>query len=576
MVRAARALLGSVTRVLLLADIVVVKQLLLAKDKVTKSLGRLESVANFTEFVKAFSVFGAEMVELAHVTGDRQNDLKDERRRAQMAAARQVLERSTMMLLTSSKTCLRHPECSSARENRDTVFCQMRRAMDLIHFVVKDGVLESSSCGSDRLSPRGQIINDWDTERATAYTALRNFTRLVEMYRPRYENHHLPPSSTSTTAPLPPPVSSNAISTSSSSNPPPSSISPKALTLATPKDISNGNDDYSRRIINNEREFVGSKRELMRSNSERDRNIGGSGGYHKGRSYMSLDREISTSGNISNHHHHHTLSSSHHRLEPINLEMSVLNAESREHLMVALDKVIEKTQDFTDSAYTSHENRENILLLCDRCKLELNQCLRIAISMEQYSNSPYDLDSAIDSIITAAHDLSQQLAVSVADQAADLNHIIKLGIDLVNTFRTIAINQELDRLQECADRFHDYIDHILEICKLLRHIALTETLQVQAKFTEINLRIYGPQVITAARVLSNYPSSKIAKENLEVFVDMWQWLASDVTSVSKEVIELAQSQVKPDRLEYLSLPRPGVSITNFIILFSNFFFFYVQ
>lgn len=34
LVRAARCLLGAVTRVLLLADIVVVKQLLLAKDKV--------------------------------------------------------------------------------------------------------------------------------------------------------------------------------------------------------------------------------------------------------------------------------------------------------------------------------------------------------------------------------------------------------------------------------------------------------------------------------------------------------------------------------------------------------------
>lgn len=46
------------------------------------------------------------MVELAHVTGDRQNDMKDERRRAQMAAARQVLERSTLLLLTSSKVQL--------------------------------------------------------------------------------------------------------------------------------------------------------------------------------------------------------------------------------------------------------------------------------------------------------------------------------------------------------------------------------------------------------------------------------------------------------------------------------------
>lgn len=74
--------------------------------QVSHSLERLGSVNNFTEFVKAFSQFGAEMVELAHLTGDRQNDLKDERRRAQMAAARQVLERSTMMLLTSSKVIL--------------------------------------------------------------------------------------------------------------------------------------------------------------------------------------------------------------------------------------------------------------------------------------------------------------------------------------------------------------------------------------------------------------------------------------------------------------------------------------
>ncbi|GBM58484.1 Alpha-catulin [Araneus ventricosus] len=103
MVRAARTLLSSVTRVLLLADTVVVKQLIATKDRVSISLNRLEHAPNFTEFVKAFSQFGSEMVELAHLTGDRQNDLKDERRRSQMAVARQILERSTMLLLTSSK-----------------------------------------------------------------------------------------------------------------------------------------------------------------------------------------------------------------------------------------------------------------------------------------------------------------------------------------------------------------------------------------------------------------------------------------------------------------------------------------
>ena len=41
--------------------------------QVSTSLMKIESVNNFTDFVKAFSQFGGEMVELAHLTGDRQN-----------------------------------------------------------------------------------------------------------------------------------------------------------------------------------------------------------------------------------------------------------------------------------------------------------------------------------------------------------------------------------------------------------------------------------------------------------------------------------------------------------------------
>jgi len=54
-----------------------------------------------------------------------------------------------------------------------------------------------------------------------------------------------------------------------------------------------------------------------------------------------------------------------------------------------------------------------------------------------------------------------------------------------------------------------------QICKMLRHVASTDALQVSAKYTEINLRIYGPQVVTAAHTLALHPTSKIAKENLE-------------------------------------------------------------
>lgn len=61
--------------------------------------------------------------------------------------------------------------------------------------------------------------------------------------------------------------------------------------------------------------------------------------------------------------------------------MTLLGPGCRETLTSALETVVERTQDFTDSAYTSHEHRENILLLCDRAKLELNTLLRIGNSM---------------------------------------------------------------------------------------------------------------------------------------------------------------------------------------------------
>ncbi|XP_044268903.1 alpha-catulin isoform X3 [Tribolium madens] len=411
LVRAARCLLGAITRVLLLADIVVVKQLLLAKDKVSHSLDRLESVNNFTEFVKAFSQFGAEMVELAHLTGDRQNDLKDERRRAQMAAARQVLERSTMMLLTSSKTCLRHPDCSSSRENRDTVFCQMRRAMDLIHFVVKDGVLNSSESN--------QPSDELEGDRASAYACMRHLQHLLELNK------------------------------------------------------------------------------------------------------VAMDHSC------------------------------------QESLPAALEAVLEKTQDFTDSAYTSHEHREAILESSERLKTEVDHLLGLyanIIDFEGAINCP-EFENSVSACINSARDLSRHLANAGIQQAQELNTATKQGLELANSIRQQAIMSDVDRLHHTFDAFQDSIDHILEVCKLLRHVAVSETLQVSAKFTEINLRVYGPQVITAAKTLAAYPGSKIAQENLEVFADMYQWLVSDVTTIVKDVLEA--SQAKPEKQVYMSLPRPG-------------------
>lgn len=125
LVRAARQLLSSVTRVLLLADRVMVSHILRAEDKIAYSLTKLENTVNFTEFVRIFTDFGGEMVVLAHRSGDRQQDLKSEKRKSQLNVARTSLERMTMLLLTTSKTLLRHTDDDSAKQCRDGVFHQV-------------------------------------------------------------------------------------------------------------------------------------------------------------------------------------------------------------------------------------------------------------------------------------------------------------------------------------------------------------------------------------------------------------------------------------------------------------------
>ena len=51
----------------------------------------------------------------------RQYELKDPVQRDDLAAARAVLKKHSMMLLTASKAYVRHPELAAAKANRDYV-----------------------------------------------------------------------------------------------------------------------------------------------------------------------------------------------------------------------------------------------------------------------------------------------------------------------------------------------------------------------------------------------------------------------------------------------------------------------
>lgn len=50
---------------------------------------------------------------------------------------------------------------------------------------------------------------------------------------------------------------------------------------------------------------------------------------------------------------------------------------SKENLSTMLEVILEHTEDFTDSAYTSHEHREHILELSKQAKMELEQLVSV-------------------------------------------------------------------------------------------------------------------------------------------------------------------------------------------------------
>ncbi|XP_072180735.1 alpha-catulin-like isoform X1 [Diadema setosum] len=412
MVRAARGLLSAITRVLLLADKIVIKQISQARNRVTESLDRIEKTRSFTEFVQCFSQFGKEMVELAHQTGDRQNDLKDERAKSKMAAARSVLEKSTTMLLTSCKTCLRHPECEPAKKTRDSVFTNMRKALASVDDII-----------SDR----------YDNKRLSSHSSPNGITSWPNMHSIMQELHDL--------------------------------VETSKVTLAD---------------------------------------------------------------------------------EP-----------TRAKMRLAMDLLTDTTQDFTDSAYTSHEHRERILTLCERAKTNLIALAEHGRTMDKRPSDRQEdeLEVLVVKMIKSISDLRKQLQHTALDHASE---VFKVGEDhtTLHKLKDAANSGQVDVVQQLTVRFHDYADQIREVCRLLGHVSTLAPLTITSDHAESNISMLDSQLTGAAITLAMNHNSKIAKENLDVFIDAWECQVNDLSLLVKEVNDCCLGRGNNKQV-YLSLPRPG-------------------
>ncbi|XP_063778994.1 alpha-catulin isoform X2 [Pseudophryne corroboree] len=402
-VKAARLLLSSVTKVLVLADRIVVKQIITSRNKVLATMEHLEKVSSFQEFVQIFSQFGNEMVEFAHLTGDRQNDLKSEKKKARMAAARAVLEKCTMMLLTASKTCLRHPDCESARNNKEGVFQRMRVALEQVIEIVTD------------IRPNG----DAETAPISIYTGIKEFK---------------------------------------------------------------------------------SKVEGLRDN---------------------------------------------------------LYFLSKENVSTMLEVILEHTEDFTDSAYTSHENRERILELSNQAKMELEQLVSMWMQAQAQKTKDVmeDLELAILKTCQCITELKRELHNAATTLATDL---LKYHADhiVLKALKIAGAEGNLETVAEYTCKLSEQKEQLVETCRLLRHVSGTEPLEITCIHAEDTFQVTGPQIVSAAETLALHPTSKIAKENLDVFCEAWESQLNDMSILVREINDVFEGR-RGEKRAYLSLPRPG-------------------
>ncbi|XP_071231363.1 alpha-catulin-like isoform X3 [Salvelinus alpinus] len=402
MVKAARMLLSSVTKVLVLADRIVIKQIITSRNKVLVTLEQLERVSTFQEFVQIFSQFGNQMVEFAHLTGDRQNDLKDENKKARMAAARAVLEKCTMMLLTASKTCLRHPDCESARINKDAVFHRMRFALEQVMEIVTD----ARPCGETKVLP------------LSIYTGIKDFKSNVEGLR---EGLYLLP--------------------------------------------------------------------------------------------------------------HQALSGQ-------------------------LEAVVERMEDFTDSAYTSHEHREGILQLCQLARQDTDQLITAWIEAQSLNakEATEEMELSILKTCQSVYELRRELHKVAVGRAADLLKLHAEHLPL-RALKASGGEGNLEAVAEYARTLGEQKEQLVETCRLLCHVSGTEPLEITCIHAEETFHVIGPQIISAAQTLALHPSSKIAKENLDVFCEAWESQLCDMAVLLREINDVFEGR-RGDKRAYVSLPRP--------------------
>lgn len=232
----------------------------------------------------------------------------------------------------------------------------------------------------------------------------------------------------------------------------------------------------------------------------------------------------------------------------------------------ALKNLIESTLDFTDSAHVRNEHREQILGL----QLEIREkTLAYLRATESRSTSSDDLISggsparSIDNLLCTpilnACDQLKKLLQSVSMQLTDQLFRDNLDAHLLASIRTYSLSNHYDLLVDTLDKFKDYSSHVLELCRLMRHVSELDVFEVTCEHHHAVFDYLTNMIQSSAGTAALYSTCRASVENLTLYCDVWEAQVNELSVLVKEMHEFMRG-IKSNKSVYLSLPRPGVSI----------------
>jgi hypothetical protein len=312
----------------------------------------------------------------------------------------------------------------------------------------------------------------------------------------------------------------------------------------------------------------------------------------------------------------------HHQFEDA-LDLSrnnMLNLENGNlYVLNALSTLIDSTQDFTDSLFINNDQRERILRLQNEIREKtlsyLKEEHRLKQEKEQDTDKSNTKNKAVDDTTAVPNQNESSTTTNTSNQQAqtssqtnirfarifktspilnDCEVLKKLlqsqtmqlanclfrenqDATLLNYIKTYSASNHYDLLIETLDKFRDYSDQVLELCKLLRHISMLEVFEVTCEhhynvFENLSKMVclhlvfwvakffnnfFFAKVQSAAGTAALYPSCKSATENLNLFCNSWENQINDLSILVKEMQDL-MTGAKSNKSVYFSLPRPGV------------------